>query len=134
MSRPAQLAEAGVLDVLSSDYMHGEPVDGGDRDCSHAVPGFEASGRDPHRHQDAGRSGRALATAAMIIAGKRADLIRVHVADGVPFVPLDVALRRPRGVGLSSCVSRANARRTSAGGRRFLKTASKLVSPGMAGS
>ena len=81
----ADLAAAGVLDVLSSDYVPSSLLMAALR-LPEAVPGIDLADRDPHRDQDAGRGGRPRLIAARSRAGKRADLIRVHTAGHVPMV------------------------------------------------
>jgi alpha-D-ribose 1-methylphosphonate 5-triphosphate diphosphatase len=80
----AELAEAGVLDVLSSDYMPASLLMAALR-LPDAVPGFGLAAairtvtKTPAEAVGLGDRGE-------ILPGKRADLIRVHVAGGVPFV------------------------------------------------
>ena len=80
----AELAEAGVLDVLSSDYMPASLLMAALK-LPEAVPGFGLPAairtvtKTPAEAVGLGDRGE-------ILAGKRADLIRVHVAGGVPFV------------------------------------------------
>jgi alpha-D-ribose 1-methylphosphonate 5-triphosphate diphosphatase len=80
----SELAEAGVLDVLSSDYMPASLLMAALR-LPDAVPGFGLAAavrtvtKTPAEAVGLGDRGE-------ILAGKRADLIRVHVAGGVPFV------------------------------------------------
>jgi alpha-D-ribose 1-methylphosphonate 5-triphosphate diphosphatase len=80
----AELAEAGVLDVLSSDYMPASLLMAAVR-LPEAVPGFGlAAAIRTVTKTPAEAVG--LIDRGEIAAGKRADLIRVHVADGIPFV------------------------------------------------
>jgi alpha-D-ribose 1-methylphosphonate 5-triphosphate diphosphatase len=80
----AELAEAGVLDVLSSDYMPASLLLAAVR-LPEAVPGFGlAAAIRTVTKTPAEAVG--LTDRGEIAAGKRADLIRVHVADGIPFV------------------------------------------------
>ena len=80
----SDLAEAGVLDVLSSDYMPASLLMAALR-LPDAIPGFGLAAavrtvtKTPAEAVGLGDRGE-------ILAGKRADLIRVHVAGGVPFV------------------------------------------------
>ena len=80
----SELAEAGVLDVLSSDYMPASLLMAALR-LPDAIPGFGLAAavrtvtKTPAEAVGLGDRGE-------ILAGKRADLIRVHVAGGVPFV------------------------------------------------
>lgn len=80
----AELAEAGVLDVLSSDYMPASLLMAAVR-LPEAVPGFglPAAIRTVTKTP---AEAVGLSDRGEITAGKRADLIRVHVADGIPFV------------------------------------------------
>ena len=52
-SRPRELARAGVLDVLSSDYMPASLLMAA-LCLPEAVPGDRAAGGGAHRHQDPG--------------------------------------------------------------------------------
>ena len=80
----SELAQAGVLDVLSSDYMPASLLMAAIR-LPEAVPGFGLAAavrtvtKTPAEAVDLGDRGE-------ILPGKRADLIRVHVAGGIPFV------------------------------------------------
>ena len=80
----AELAEAGVLDVLSSDYMPASLLMAALR-LPDAVPGFglPAAIRTVTKTP---AEAVGLNDRGEILPGKRADLIRVHVAGGIPFV------------------------------------------------
>ena len=54
----AELARAGVLDVLSSDYVPASLLMAA-LVLPETVPSIDLRGRDPHGHQDSGRGGRA---------------------------------------------------------------------------
>ncbi len=80
----AELAEAGVLDVLSSDYMPASLLMAAIK-LPEAVPGFglPAAIRTVTKTP---AEAVGLSDRGEIAPGKRADLIRVHVSGGIPFV------------------------------------------------
>jgi len=80
----AELARAGVLDVLSSDYMPASLLMAA-LHLPHAVPAISLPAAVRTVTKTAAEA-VGLDDRGEIAAGKRADLIRVHVAKGIPVV------------------------------------------------
>ena len=80
----AELAEAGVLDVLSSDYMPASLLMAA-LQLPKAVPGIDLA-RAIRTVSKTPAEAIGLMDRGEIAPGKRADLIRVHVASDVPMV------------------------------------------------
>jgi alpha-D-ribose 1-methylphosphonate 5-triphosphate diphosphatase len=80
----AELARAGVLDVLSSDYMPASLLMAA-LHLPHAVPAISLPAAVRTVTKTAAEA-VGLGDRGEIASGKRADLIRVHVAKGIPVV------------------------------------------------
>jgi len=80
----AELARAGLLDVLSSDYMPASLLMAA-LHLPHAVPAISLSAAVRTVTKTAAEA-VGLGDRGEIATGKRADLIRVHVAKGIPVV------------------------------------------------
>jgi alpha-D-ribose 1-methylphosphonate 5-triphosphate diphosphatase len=80
----AELARAGVLDVLSSDYVPASLLMAA-LHLPHAVPAISLPAAARMVTKTAAEA-VGLDDRGEIAAGKRADLIRVHVANGIPIV------------------------------------------------